>query len=912
MEQPSLVESLTSREQEILKCVVAGYSNSEIARELYLAPSTVKWYIRQLNAKLGTSNRRGMKERAQALGLFESPAAEPRNNLPLQLTPFIGRQSELAELRSLLEDPDHRLVTILALGGMGKTRLALVAAKEQLQNFADGVFFVSLAAVGSAEDMVTAIAESISFSFSGSQEPLQQLLDHCRDRALLLVLDNFEHLLEASSVVLLLVQTAPKLKLLTTSREKLNLKGETVIALSGMHFPDGGASDSIIEYDAARLFVQTARHVRPHFQLKPGDDEYLARICQQTAGMPLALVLAAGWVDVLTLGQIATGIQQSLDILETEQRDVPARQRSVQASFDYSWARLSENERACLMKLSLFQGGFTVEAAQTIADADLRQLRRLVDKGMIQIAGDGHHIIHELIRQIVALKLEATLALKQATLDLHCEYYLTLLAEHEHAIREAKGADMVREIGNIRAAWRYATTEYKLPLLRLALYAFFFLYDAQSWYVEGELMLELLLSQLKEDNDEKRLLQGDLLILRGCFLTLLERFHDAEANIRHGLSVYDAIPMHQRRPLPLAEAAVNLSNLGADIDLADRAGRQALVLFEQTSERWGVVMMHTLLAGISHSRGDLVQSQAHLDAAQSLNNPLVYVHGIGWALQMRAYIAHTVGHFEEARKYREQAYAEHAAIHYNTYQGSTLAHLGSIALDMGDDEAARRYFEQALSLTNEAGEPILGHMAPLMLGFLAAYQDDDAAIDYLSRLVAQYQVNSVATGNSWRRLLSLGALAALCGRYDEGLQYTEQAMKIAMERGYRVAYLDSMSCAGHCLLHLNQTDRAQAFLHEVLRDAAEMIATPLVLEALTGLAQLPSTPRQQTIVLLTLILQHPSSNRFGRHMAQRARTRLKAEVSERNFVAAVEQGQALTLDSVLSAYGVDSGSEIAQ
>ena len=405
-------EPLTSREHEILACLAEGLSNQEIANRLYLAEKTVRWYNSQIYDKLGVGSRQEAVARAQVLGLLNVSADARRiagkHNLPVQATPFVGRRDELDALATLLNDPNTRLITILAPGGMGKTRLSLEAARMQVGRYVDGVFFVALAPLSSSGDMVTTIAENIGFSFYGANTPAQQLIDFLRERSMLLVLDNFEHLLDGASLIGDLVQVAPGIRVLTTSRERLNLRGETVYVLRGLAFPPRETPFDVLEYEAVKLFMQSAHRLRPDFELQAHDLDHLARICRLTAGMPLGIELAAGWVDVLSLEQIAVELQRGLDILETEIRDVPERQRSLRATFGRTWVRLSDEEQRVFMRLSVFRGGFTVDAAQVVADADVRALRRLVNKALVQTAAGDRHDIHELLCQFAAEKLAAS------------------------------------------------------------------------------------------------------------------------------------------------------------------------------------------------------------------------------------------------------------------------------------------------------------------------------------------------------------------------------------------------------------------------------------------------------------------------------------------------------------------------
>ena len=462
-----LAEPLTEREQEILAWLAQGLSNREIANRLHLAHRTVTWYNTQIYSKLGVNNRDDAVIRAQELGLSSASTTmlqetSFRHNLPAQTTSFVGRRQELTDLTRLMREADTRLVTILAPGGMGKTRLAVVAAEQQLRQFSDGVFFVPLAPLSSSDDIVTAIAENIGLNFYGSDPPRQQLLSYLRNRQMLLLLDNFEHLLDGTSLVTDLLQAAPKIKVLTTSREKLNLSSETVFTLAGMHLPEWETADDLLNHDCIHLFIQSARHARPDYELQADNFDYLARICRLTEGMPLALVLAAGWLDVLTMEQIAAEIQQGISILETDQRDVPERQRSVQATFNYSWNRLADADRMVFMKLSVFRGGFTAEAVQNVTGADVRNLRKLVNKALIHALPTGRYEVHELLRQFGEAHLmqtDSATTMRQS----HSTYYMDFLATRDEDIKGRRQQAGLQEIQtdfeNIRRAWLWATDQ---------------------------------------------------------------------------------------------------------------------------------------------------------------------------------------------------------------------------------------------------------------------------------------------------------------------------------------------------------------------------------------------------------------------------------------------------------------------
>jgi class 3 adenylate cyclase len=299
------------------------------------------------------------------------------NNLPRQLTEFVGRDAALRETKRLLEE--NRLLTILAPGGTGKTRLAIQAAADLTAAHPDGVFLISLADLRSGGELVQAAAESLGLGLSSDEDVRTRLLTYLANKRQLLVFDNFEHLTDEATIVTDILKAAPYVKVLVTSRAKLNLTGETVFTISGLETTWDKPEDAL-HTSGVQLFLDAARRARPDFSVAAGDLDALATILRLTGGVPLGILLAAAWVDMLPAAEIADEIGKSLDFLETENADVPDRHRSVRAVFDHSWRLLSEDERKIFTALSVFRGGFTREAAQEVAGASLRNLANLANK----------------------------------------------------------------------------------------------------------------------------------------------------------------------------------------------------------------------------------------------------------------------------------------------------------------------------------------------------------------------------------------------------------------------------------------------------------------------------------------------------------------------------------------------------
>jgi predicted ATPase/transcriptional regulator with XRE-family HTH domain len=405
-------------------------------------------------------------ERLPAIGYGPGGGqSRPAPSLHRSPTPLIGREPELATLNRLLGDPHCQLLTLAGPGGIGKTRLALELASIQYAQFPDGVFFVPLVSLSLPEFVAPAIGSALGLSSSSLLDPKVQLLNHLRQKSLLLVLDNLEHLLEGVGLLAELLEQAPGVKLLVTSRERLNLQGEWLFDLQGLPVPPLDQVDRAEEYSAVALFIQSAQRAQVGFELSAEERPWAARICQLVKGMPLAIELAAAWVRLLSCQEIAQEIEHNLDFLATSARDLPARHRSMRAVFDHSWKLVSNEERQALSRLSVFRGGFTREAAEQVAGASLTLLSALISKSLAQPVADGRFDLHELVRQYVEAHLDTepgghematgypnSFAARKA----HATYYLALV---EQAVPQLYGPSQAawlqrleREYDNIRAA----------------------------------------------------------------------------------------------------------------------------------------------------------------------------------------------------------------------------------------------------------------------------------------------------------------------------------------------------------------------------------------------------------------------------------------------------------------------------
>ena len=482
-------------------------------------------------------------------------------DLPAQPTPFINRVNELGMIATLLADPTCRLLTLLGPGGIGKTRLALEVTARQADVFADGVAFVSLAPISAPDQIVSAIGEVLDISFSGQSDPTAQLLNYLHDRQMLLVLDNFEHLLEGTALLSEIFAAAPFVCLLVTSRERLNLSAEWLLGVPGLSYPpiDTSGQSSLLSlaslsaYSAVQLFIQRVTQIQPDFQLPETTLPMIVNICQHLAGLPLAIELAAASVRVLPIAEIEHRIRSNLDILATTLRDVPTRHRSLHAAFDHSWNLMSEPERILFTRLAVFRGGFTAEATEQVAAAPLLALLVLVDKSLVRQADSPvsasrvpRFLMLEPIREYALERLDETQA--EALRRAHAIYYLGVAeaaqAQWDTATVDAAVEQLDQEYDNMRAVLQWVVSGGGDATIGLQLGGALWRYwTGSSTVKEGRAWLAALLA-LENDSADTEAISARLRAIQGAAwlasdqhdFALAAQLFEQESSLRRALS----------------------------------------------------------------------------------------------------------------------------------------------------------------------------------------------------------------------------------------------------------------------------------------------------------------------------------------------------------------------------------------
>jgi predicted ATPase/DNA-binding SARP family transcriptional activator len=583
--------------------------------------------------------------------LSQQPAGR-KQNLPVQPTPFVGRKEELAELGRLLADPDVRLVTVLGAGGMGKTRLALQAAGAQLDSFTHGVFLVSLAPLQSVDSIVPTVAKTLDFSFYERSQPDQQLLDYLSRKNVLLIMDSYEHLLDGAGWVTEVLQETAYVRIVTTSRAKLNVQSEHLFTVLGMDFPDTTSKlthddrseepTEVDQYGAIQLFLQAARRVQPGFDLTTENRSHVVRICRLVEGMPLAILLAAAWLEMLTPAEIGAEIGKGLDFLESDLRDVPARQRSMRAVFDHSWHLLPERERKVFQALSVFRGGFTRQAAKQVIDGSLRDLRSLVNKSLVYRTPTGRYEMHEMLRQYAAEKLATSTAHSGRTRDRHAAYYTVILGRQAENLRGPQAQSALAQIEleseNARAAWTWAVEHQRVELLEQPpVEALFLFYLWRRRDQEGEAACRLAAEHLEPmvSDDGLRVLSR-ILMWQGSFSWRLGCIEFANRQLQKSLALLERLEAENLDVRPeKASVLLQMGHITLDVDLerANRLSEQSLSLFRELDDSWGAANALSALGWAAMGGGDYPEArqlfEESLAIRQSMGDQRGFIDSLG-------------------------------------------------------------------------------------------------------------------------------------------------------------------------------------------------------------------------------------------------------------------------------------------
>lgn len=647
--------------------------------------------------------------------------------LPTQLTPLIGREAEVSTLQQMLTNPNCLLLTIVGPGGIGKTRLALAVAHtltesrlphspftSNQQPFGDGVYFASFVGVTAPAFMVSTLANALGFSFANVGDPKEQLLNYLRAKTMLLVLDNLEHLLDGIDLLIEILHAAPGVKLLTTSRERLTVAGEWVYELPVLSTPPQSkeAVAAVARYASVALFVERAQRVRHRFALSAENGAAVAQICRLVGGMPLGVELAASWVHTLSCAEIAREIEQSLDFLAVNHRNLQERQRSVRATFDHSWRLLQGEEQQVLRRLAVFRGGFQREAATAVAGATLPLLASLVSKSLVRRTTEERYDLHELVRQYAADHLRRDPQEERQTHYAHADHFLGTLADdsglfnHQHA---ATRKVLMRESENLRVAWLWAAENGRYDLLHTAMRTFWLFHELRFLLHEGATLFAQALHHVRTQQPPEAMQRLQLIVWgalqaqQGWFLFRTGRFVEAHPLLVQAI----ALLRQQNDQAALADALYYLSVwewFSSAFVLGQQHAQEALQLNRVWDRPWWAAMSLTVLGYCAHFQGVQTEALTHFEEALAIMRRLREPRTTAVFIGSLSNVLRALGRISETKALLQEALALATQLEDTWTLASTYEQMGITAAHAQEVAEAQQYLERAIALFGERGD----------------------------------------------------------------------------------------------------------------------------------------------------------------------------------------------------------------
>ena len=766
------------------------------------------------------------------------PEVRRQPHLPRPLTPFFGRQAELAAVTNHLRSKDYPLVTILGEGGIGKTRLAIAAAQKVAADFAGGVCFISLEhlpyapdAHMAAEQLAGAIEEvlgtAVAYPPKATPTTLFQMIG---ERQLLLVLDNMEHLAAGKKLLLDLLTHCPHLSLLITSRERLNVQAEMVVRLHGLPVPDATQPlqmPDLITMSSVQLFTERASRVTPGFVLDEHNLADVVRICQLVEGLPLAIEMAAALTAYQSCAAIRAALTANYDALTAlGQDDLPSRQQSLQAVFDYSWERLSPEEGLALAHCSLFQGGFTAAAAMAVAHVPMTLLRALTQKSLLRAAGNSRFDMHELIRRFAAAKRPNLPIDSHVVQSDHARYYALFIQQRANQLENEPAVlrEIQAEMSNIRAAWQWATAHNQLAVLRQALPGLTSFFRLTGAFREAHTLLGQTLRQFETlpPTAETRLLLGQLSAAQSYFVQRVVNLNEAVQLAQTAVTIGEELgnaPLQVVGHVRLAairfgEGQIGESEKHSQLGLALARQDNILLLEQAQSLRY--------LGQIATMRGDYAAARTYYQESLTLARQIGSRPQEGRLLKDLGIIEWRHGAYGQASAYLQAGLATVRATGDRPTEAEILKNLGIVAWFLGEYEQAADGYQQSLAIYQDIGDQAGASDTLNNLGLLAWGQGryEQSAAYYQQSLRIKEQI-----GDRLQMGIILGNLGIMCrtqGQYEQARQWHLQSLAIVAEVGDELGRGRTLNNLGLVAANVGQYEQALAYYAQSLAIRREL------------------------------------------------------------------------------------------
>jgi len=837
----------------------------------------------------------GIEPSAETTALFEQlrAAGETRpHNLPLPLPALIGRAQELAQIAEMLANPECHLLNLVGPGGIGKTTLALTAAQSHLAVFLDGVFFVPLAALTEPAQLPATIANALSLDLRGESDVKTHLLEHLRAKTLLLVLDNFEHLLEQGDFLSELVRAAPHIKLLLTSREPLNLRVEWLLRVEGLGIPPPHATlDARRQAQAFRLFMERARRASAMFAPTDQEEFEIARICRTLWGSPLGIELAAGWTGTWSCAAIANEIEANLDFLATEARDVPARHHSLRAVLEHSWTHLNDDERARLRRLAIFRLPFSRRAAQAVTDATVYQLGALVSKSLLTLDAAERYALHPLLKQFLTEKL-ATRAVEQRELCArHVAYFAEWLAawvERRAEMGEERAhAELRAQNEELRAALLWSAEQRAAGVMeRMGVELYNFSSVAGQYDQGAQLFADsarALLAHAPLTREEERVLAkqygfgGALAMLQGANPR-------AQENLEQSLTLARAVEDSKQIGF-CVHALARIAFASGDVRRARALLTQSLELRLQLGDAIAANHSRYMLGNIALGAGRLADADAFFSEGLSWARAAGYAEGIELVIPLNGLgvVAYRRGDRTLARQQLEESLRLSRALGHLWSNADCLTDLARVAADQGEYARAEELIQESLSFYETIGKRADAAHALRARGWLAECQGQfgDAQHWYAESHARMEQARQ--TMSAPLALVDLGRILARRGEPQNARALLQRARAFFTEIEYAHGIVIAQTGLGIAARVEGDLHAAQNFFENALGHAHEEIYEGIKTSFELASVLVALQEEAQAFKFFSEIIAHPATPHHHYAQALTARTQLVDNSTNQNY-----------------------------
>ncbi len=667
--------------------------------------------------------------------------SEIPNNLPIRGNSFVGRSTELLEIDNFLVEPLGYLLTIHGPAGIGKSRLAIQAACHQLneRNFRDGIFFVDLDVLTSPDQIPSRIANVLGLSLQGQMDLLTQIAEQIGQKNILLILDNYEHLIEEAILPVRLLHNCPNLKILVTSRERLNVEEEYVLTLGGLELPTEDCDFADIQlFEGIKLFVQRAKKTRLDFQLTPETLPYALAICKMVSAYPLGIELATVWIRMMPLIEIAKELKKNLDFLVTSSRSIKERHQSIRATFEHSWNLLSPKEREALRRLSVFRGGFTIKAAQKVANVTLPILASLVDKSLIHTVDDGRYDRHLLIYQYTREKLADIPKELFETQKSHCQYFFNLLQQQCHNFWGSKGQEVLKivdlELENIRQAWNWILESKQFSQLAKAR-DFVVYFHRRAKFHDGKKIFAETIKSLEQSNQTNNEVLGEMLVSLAWLKNQLGNYDEAVDLANSSLEIVKPIEKAENTPYIKMKAfntlAISLRNMGS-FSQAKVFEEQALNIAREKQDLARTALYLANLAFIEEDLGNYQIAKSYYLEAQELNQAIGDLYNFVFGLNNIGELYLTMKKVPKALQCLEESLALAKEQNFKGLIPMILDTLSRVYYNLGQYQQAYKCLKESLEYLRNIYNPSIKAAILTSFGMIeAALDNDDKAQEYL-------------------------------------------------------------------------------------------------------------------------------------------------------------------------------------